>query len=61
VIAAKRVNVRLIRSPLWVNLVVLTMRRLLPLFPQLRTCRRAAITDAMCQQATWRWSVATVF
>src|ERR1700686_4714076 len=32
-----------------VNRVTLAVSRSLPVYTQLRTCRRAAITDAMCQ------------
>jgi hypothetical protein len=32
----------------------LAVGRSLPVYTQLRICRRAAIIDAMCQEATWR-------
>jgi hypothetical protein len=35
-----------------VNRIVLTVGRSLPVFPQLRTCRRSARTDAMCHERT---------
>src|SRR5216684_1034047 len=36
----------------WVKSAVLTVGRLLPIYPQLQTCRCTALTDAMCQQET---------
>jgi hypothetical protein len=36
--------------PGWVNRVGLTLRRPLPVYPQLRTCRCTELSDAMCQK-----------
>src|SRR5216684_561081 len=34
----------------WVISAILTVVRLLPVFPQFQTCRCTALTDAMCQK-----------
>ena len=41
-----------VKCPIWVIRVTLAVRRSLPVYRQLRTCRCTAITDAMCQHAT---------
>ena len=40
-------------SPNWLNRVTLAVRRSLLVYPQLRTCRCTAVTDALCQQVTY--------
>jgi hypothetical protein len=47
-----REHIHLSRSLFRVLRVVLTVGRSLPVFPQLRTCRRSARTDAMCHERT---------
>jgi len=37
----------------WVNRVILTVGRSLPVYPQLRTYRCTARSDALCQTQTW--------
>src|SRR5216683_7752628 len=45
-------HVRLCARRKWVISAILTVVRLLPVFPQLQTCRCTALTDAMCHERT---------
>ncbi len=43
---------RLSDDGLGASRIIATVVRLLPVFPQLQTCRCTALTDAMCQRPT---------
>src|SRR5216683_3811140 len=54
-------HVRLCARRKWVISAILTVVRLLPVFPQLQTCRCTALTDAMCHEATRTEAFAPAF